>query len=279
MTEYTDGRLPTLPADVPEIEGRLTATGARMLVIDPLMAYLAGTVNAHRDQDVRRALAPLAGMADRTGVAVVVVRHLNKGSGPAIYRGGGSIGISGAARSVLLVGRDPDADPNDRAPRLIVAVVKSNLAPTAPSMAYRLVDDTEHGCACIRWDADPTSHTAADLVSSHRDDDGHGARGDAVDVLLAMLAEGPMNARDLLREAANEGISDRTLQRAKARLGVESKRVGFGRGSCVRWSLPEHRRHIGATEADPEAVALMAPMTPMSEDGPVHSEPDHRGRP
>ena len=78
------------------------------MVVDPLMAFLSGDTNSHKDQDVRRALAPLASVAQRTGAAVLIVRHLNKaGGGNTPYRGGGSLGIIGAARAGLVVAEDP----------------------------------------------------------------------------------------------------------------------------------------------------------------------------
>src|SRR5262245_44159522 len=99
------------------------------------MAYLGSQTNSWRDQDVRRALAPLAKVAERAGAAIVVIRHLNKGgnSSSPLYRGGGSIGIIGAARSALLVGEDPD-DPDRR----ILARNKGNLSAPVPSLTYRL---------------------------------------------------------------------------------------------------------------------------------------------
>jgi hypothetical protein len=71
------------------------------------MAFLSGQVDSHRDQGVRRVLASLAYMASRTGAAVVIVRHMNKDTGSALYRGSGSIGIVGGARAGLLVAPDP----------------------------------------------------------------------------------------------------------------------------------------------------------------------------
>ena len=96
-------RMPTV-LDLHAIEVAVAETAAKFVVIDPLMAHLAAT-DSHRDQDVRGVLAPLAALAARHGVALLVVRHLNKsGRGHPLYRGGGSIGIVGAARSALLVG-------------------------------------------------------------------------------------------------------------------------------------------------------------------------------
>jgi RecA-family ATPase len=94
-------RMPSL-LDVDAVREAIIQSGAALVTIDPLMAYLPG--DAHRDNEVRQALAPLSALAAERGVAVVVVRHLNKSGGTnAIQRGGGSIGIIVAARTGLLV--------------------------------------------------------------------------------------------------------------------------------------------------------------------------------
>jgi len=130
------------------------------------MAYLGGDVNSYRDQDIRRALAPLAKLADRTGAAVVVIRHLNKGSGVSpIYRGGGSIGIIGAARSALLVAKDPDAPDSGRC---ALAPLKGNLAAPASALAYHVAVDAD-GVPRVEWEG-ASSHTAAALLAVPADD-------------------------------------------------------------------------------------------------------------
>ena len=97
-----------IPDDMPFLERAIADAGARLVIIDPLMAFLSGSTNSHRDQDVRRALARVHDIAERAGAVLWVVRHLNKTTGgPAVYRGGGSIGIIGAARSGLLGGARP----------------------------------------------------------------------------------------------------------------------------------------------------------------------------
>jgi hypothetical protein len=84
---------------------------------------------------VRSLLLPLAKMADDTGAAVLVVRHMNKGGGQnALYRGGGSIGIIGAARAGILAAPDPQDES-----RRVVAVTKSNLAEMPPALTYRVL--------------------------------------------------------------------------------------------------------------------------------------------
>lgn len=127
--DTADTRLPML-SDLDAIRQAIVQVSAKLLIVDPLMAYLPGKVDSHRDQDIRRSLAPLASLAAETGVAVLVIRHLNKTEGKnALYRGGGSIGIIGAARSGLLVAKDPD-DPDGE--RRILVPTKSNLAKLPP---------------------------------------------------------------------------------------------------------------------------------------------------
>ena len=118
------------------IEQAIVEQQATLLIIDPILAFTGGReVDANKTNEVRPVLMQLSVMAERTGCAIVLVRHLNKASGGnSLYRGGGSIGIIGAARSALLVGKDPDDES-----RRVLAMNKSNLSSPAPSMAFRQV--------------------------------------------------------------------------------------------------------------------------------------------
>jgi RecA-family ATPase len=106
-----------LPADVPLLTKTVERHGVRLVVIDPLSAHLEGNVDSWKDQSIRLALRPLVSLAESTGAAVLVVSHLNKGRGTdPVQRLGGSIGLAAAARSVLLLDRDPD-DPDGETAR------------------------------------------------------------------------------------------------------------------------------------------------------------------
>lgn len=225
--------LPTLDGDLPRIERAVSDAKARLLVVDPLMAFLGGEVNSYRDQDVRRALAPLAKMAERLHLAVLVVRHLTKGGGAAsIYRGGGSIGIVGAARSALLVAKDPDNEE-----RRIVASVKSNLAKPPASLAYR-IEDASNGAPRLLWEEGDAGITADELLAAQGPAIESGRpRDHAVAFLARYLAAGPRPADEVIRDGESEGLSEKTLRRARATLGAVSVKVGFP-GSW-RWALPE----------------------------------------
>jgi hypothetical protein len=221
-------RLPVIPEDVEAVREAVRKMGARLLVVDPLMAFLAGRVDSHRDQDIRGALALLSDLAEREAVAAIIIRHLNKTmGGHPIYRGGGSIGIIGAARAGLLVAPDPKDET-----RRVLAVSKSNLGPIPPSLAYRLVQAGD--VSKVEW-VGIAECTAKDLLVIQADEgDTGGARGAAEAFLRELLAGGPVSAKDARRQADEAGIAWRTLRRAQVALGVRATRIG-GLGAEGRW--------------------------------------------
>jgi hypothetical protein len=244
-------RLPVLPQDVAYLKYAVQRMGAKLVLIDPLMAFLGCEINAHRDQDVRRALHQLAKLAQETGAAVVVIRHLNKlAGGNALYRGGGSIGIIGAARSGLLLASDPD-NPDRR----VLAATKCNLAKLPPSLAFDL-SAADNGALRVGWIGE-SGHTAESLLAAPRDDEDRGAVENGVAVLRAILSNGERPAKDAKREARSAGVAGRTLDRAKAILGVKARLVGFGRDGEWRWSLPSSAEGAsGGSAYTPQVGAL-----------------------
>lgn len=243
-------RPPSIPEDVDHLERLVLGEGVALVVIDPLMAYLQSKVDSYRDQDVRRVLHRLTTMAEATGAAVVILRHLSKtGGANPLYRGGGSIGIVGAARCGLLVAPDPEDDT-----RRILAVSKSNLAAIPEALAYRLATDEDRGTARVRWEG-TTSHRAAELLRTRdadEDDGVAGGRQGAEAFLVDLLAGGPVAAKEALAEAKQADIAARTLDRARKRLGVISRKVGQpGEKGEWRWVLSSEERHGNANIASP----------------------------
>lgn len=226
-------RPPSLPIDLERLERRIARTGAALVIVDVLNAFLHGSVDSHRDQDVRRALHAMARTAERTGATFLVLRHLNKSGGPkSMYRGGGSIGIIGAARAGLIVGSDEDEDED----RSVLAVVKSNLAAKPPSLAYRLVNAPEHGCARVEW-LGTCDRNADDLVAPPDRGD---TDPDAAAVLTQILEDGPRWVKDALDAMAGAGFSKDQANRAKRKLRVRSLKEGKpgDADSGWRWWLP-----------------------------------------
>ena len=232
--------LPTplqIPGDMEQLRGVVVETQAALVVVDPLMAHLSGAIDSWKDQKVREALAPLQAMAEQTSAAVLVVAHLNKGqSTDALQRLGGSIGIPAAARSVLLLGRDPDAPGSERR---VVAHAKSNIGPLAPSLTFAL-DPVRIGPSRVETarivEAGHSPHQAADLLGIEAP-----ARVSkltrAITFLTEVLAEGPHPVAELEEHAERRGISVTTLGRAKDTLGVKTAKMAFGGG--WEWRLPD----------------------------------------
>lgn len=231
-------QLPTLePEGLGLLEGLISEVGARLVIVDPLMAVLPSKVNSYRDQDMRRVLAPLAKLAERLNFAAVVVRHFTKATGgPALYRGGGSIGIIGAARSALAVGKDP-SDPERR----VLAINKANLAPsTTASLGYRLVgvylEEIADEVPRIEWTGQ-VEVSADQLVAVPLDPEERGALTEAIDWLRQELAAGPVPSKKLEQSAKAQGISTATLRRARTALGLVR---GPGRFQGPwEWRLPD----------------------------------------
>jgi hypothetical protein len=229
--------LVSLPEDVAGIRELVLKTGARLLVVDPLSASLGTDINNHRDQDMRRALAPLMQLAEEADLALVVVAHFNKGTGgDALSRTLGSRGLTAAVRSILAFGRSPDAE--NGSPDRVLAHAACNVGPEAPSLECRIAP-------YVLWDGgEPISTSRLEIVretdatadsllitrgESERDSDGDGEQSKldaAVAFLEDELAGGPLLANELRASARELAVSPRTLERAKDALGVEHGRVG-----------------------------------------------------
>jgi len=210
-----------VPSDTTLILGALQQRNAKLCVIDPLAAFLDATINSWNNQHVRRALTPLAQIASQTGAAILIVDHLNKRSGiPAIHRGSGSIGFNAAARSVLLVCKNPQ-EPET----FVLSSVKNNLSAPAPSLSYRTVQ-AENKAVKLEWlgecpyDADELAAAGFEPVGSRKLEA-------AKDFLLVRLGTGSALSKMVEKEAAEKGISGRTLARARKDLGVVSQPCGL----------------------------------------------------
>ena len=217
-----------LPDEIDRLEATAASLKARLIVIDPLVAYLGDGVKTNDDHRVRRALEPLAAMAARLDAAVVAIRHLNKRAGEdAIYRGGGSIGFTGLARSVLAVGRDPDDEG-----RIILATVKLNVARRPASLAYRIVADGDYEPAHIAWEG-PSERTAEDLIGRTRDEvTGRSKTAELAHAMRELLGAngGSMAAAEAYRALEAQGFditSKDNLMRARAQAGVRTTKRAY----------------------------------------------------
>jgi len=232
------------PADLDELRDLVGVITPRLVVIDPLMAHLQGAVDTHRDQDVRFTLAPLHHLAEEHGCALVPLLHLNKtNSHDALQRIGGSVGFAALARSVLLLARDP-ADPGgEHGTQRVLAHIKCNVAPLAESLLYEIEpilipasgSQPEVETARITQ-VGVCNYTGSELL---RGPEPSSKLDEAEAFLREQLADGPRNSAEVKEAAQADGISDKTLRKARERLRVEYAREAFS--GLTTWWLPDVR--------------------------------------
>jgi hypothetical protein len=245
--------IPTLPEHAAELREALRQAGAGLFVVDPFVAFLSANVNSYRDPDIRRAIAPLARLAEDLDLAVMLVVHLNKSTAAQIVaRVSGSVGFTAAARSVLLFGRDPE-DP--QGPTRILVHAKSNLGPEAPALRFQL-----EGCTVAGDDENPirtsrivrlgqaSGMSAARLLAPDvpTQDGPTTDRARALSVLRVLLADGPVAAKrrpddppdmkNVSDVIARENLPERAVDWAKEQLGIRSVKLS-GWGSRWAWAL------------------------------------------
>ncbi len=195
------------------IEQAITQTGAKLFILDPLQAYIGADVDMHRANEIRPVLKRISGVAAKTGCAIVVVGHLNKGTSKSQYRGLGSIDIQAAARS-LTVGRIKDK-PTMRA----IAQGKNNLAPEGKTIGFELNPETG-----FRWTG--VLEMTIDELLSGRMPERDTTYDKAISFLKEELAAGEQAASEMYAKAAEQGIKERTLKKAKSALDIKSLKHG-----------------------------------------------------
>jgi putative DNA primase/helicase len=221
-------------ADIPLLSERLADMGgAAMLIVDPIVSAVSG--DAHRVNDVRRNLQALVDMAAGYRCAVLGISHFakgTKGSSPA-ERVIGSQAFVALARMVLVVGKDEAAE------RRILARAKSNIAPDDGGVSYTLEQTETDGITASRvvW-GEMIDGTARDILGEvEQQEEEKGPREEAKDFLAGLLADGPVSAKDLKRDADQAGFSWPTIFRASSELKVEKRKLGMKEGWV--WALPK----------------------------------------
>ena len=253
----------SLPRDVDELRALVRSRSARLVVIDPVVAAIDSKLDAWKDQHVRQVLAQLWQVAREEDCAVALVGHLNRAPSTEAYsRIGNSTAFWNAARSVVLITEDGDADNGFR----LVTQRKANLARLAPVERHRLeevvlpgVVDAETGTPIV------TSRMRFVEVADDVDPSGilgrqKPTKTDMVETLLgALLADGDWHQSHGLRAVLDAaGFNDRLSQRAAKALGVEHKREGFP--ASTWWRLPVAKRPTSEIVATEETTILSRPV-------------------
>jgi hypothetical protein len=231
-----DGRFESilqLPRDLDLIAAACREHRPALLVIDPLFAVLGAdgrgrVVKANDDQGVRRLTNRLKQLAEEVGATVLLLRHLNKAAGgSALHRGSGSIAIAGQARSVLLAARDLDG-----AGGSVLAMVKTNLVATPRSRRFQVAGTGTS--STVEWLGE-SDLTADELIRPAALEKGRRrALSAAKEFLEEALADGGETWEKLMKGAAEAGIAEITLRRAREELRLEKIREG----RRFVWQLP-----------------------------------------
>ena len=207
------------------IEKAIIENNARLVIIDPIQAYLGADVDMNRANEVRPIFMRLGQVAQRTGCAILLIGHLNKAAGmQSLQRGLGSIDIAAAVRSVMFIGKLKH-DPTMR----ILTHEKSSLAPPGASLAFSLGDE-----GGFRWvgEYDITADEMLSGIEPQRETKTQQAK----DLICALLAGGKqVLSEDIDKAALERGIPGRTVRDAKRELGdalkskiVEGRKKVFG---------------------------------------------------
>ena len=204
------------------VEQAISETGARVMILDPVQAYVGTGVDMNRANEVRTVLAQLSRIAEKYKCAMILVGHLNKAQGTkSQYRGLGSIDFQAAARSVLIVGRVKEK-PEGR----VMAHEKSSLAPEGEPVAFELSADNG-----FRW----LGHydiSIDDLLSGVSRE----KKSDLAEKLIRdCLSDGRYPQQALMDKAKRMDISKRIIDEVKKRLNVRSVKDG----NQWFWQLPD----------------------------------------
>jgi len=219
----------------------------RLVIVDPISAY-CGRRDTNRNSDVRSLLAPLQEVAEKYRTAVLGITHLNKSGGAnSLYRGTGSLGFNAAARAVWLIAQDPNDDL-----RRVMVPSKLNIAKEQPGIGYRIVTkpDSQFDVPVVDWDLEPVSETANELLAASSDPETRGAMDEAREFLKDILANGPIPAKQIRKDASEAGLSPRTLDRAKNAAGVKATRNGYGENGAWSWELSAPKAAKGSPFKD-----------------------------
>ena len=195
------------------LEQAIVRTGARLLILDPIQAYLGGGMDMNRANEARDMTKKLGALAEKTKCAIILIGHMNKASGnKAAYRGMGSIDFFAVARSVLLVGR-VEGESNTRA----VVQIKNNLAAFGHPKAFALSEDG------FKWlgDYEITVDEVLGGITPKAN------KMEQAKQMLRELAEthNAVLSNEIFDRANELGISKRTLENAKKELGIRARKI------------------------------------------------------
>jgi hypothetical protein len=246
VREQSGERMFSLHTDLALLRDTVMDIGNVVLVlIDPISAYLGvGKVDSYRTTDVRAVLGPLVSLAAELKVAIIGIMHFNKKLDVTnvLLRISDSLAYGATARHVYGVVNDPDNH------RKLVVRAKNNLAAggadqtLAFSFTSREVgvdpnNDKPIVAPYVVWEAEHIDVSAMEAMQAANEFKSPTARDSAKQFLRELLINGPVASSEVDEAATANGISRRTLFRAKNELHIITKK-SLGPDGVWKWHLP-----------------------------------------
>jgi putative DNA primase/helicase len=244
--------------------------GVRLLIVDPVVSAIAG--DSHKNAEVRRGLQPLVDLAGSMRCALLGITHFSKGTGgrDPVERLTGSLAFGALARVVLVAAKHQEEGEDGRTVRLFCRA-KSNIGPDDGGFEYDLhqAELTTHPgifASSVLW-GDAVEGAARELLATADatgDDGDGGTLADAKRFLADLLADGPMRAGEIFKDADQAGYSKRSIQRAANAIKIERHKDGM-RGGWT-WRLPPKMPTSPEDDVDAKqkSLASLAPSDALS---------------
>jgi hypothetical protein len=219
-------------ADLDLLDEEIKENGIRLVVVDPLTSFFGEGKNANHSTDTRPVFDRLAKLAEKHECAVLVIRHNNKQTGgKAIYRGGGSIDMTGAVRSEMLAAVSPE-NPEQRA----LAHIKANVGPIGPTQGFVIEADGESGVR-FSWTGELTL-SAEELNVAPENPETRTKQDEAREWLVNLLRGGSKEQKEIQGQAMAAGLKWATVRRAKETCDLIKSRKASMSGGWI-WHLAE----------------------------------------
>lgn len=207
----------------------------KLVVFDTLNTYI-GRADTHKASEVAQAFGIFAQIARDFNCSVLVLRHLTKGSGSAMYRGQGSITFAGLARVVIAVGVDPE-DSETR----VMAVVKMNFAKAPQGLSFR-IEERKKGASEFMWGdfVNLSAQEVMDAAAAAREEGKQGTHiQDAMEFLESTITGAAIEVEKLYRMAEKRSIPKKMIDRAAAKMDIKIKSKGKGSSKTHTWEIEE----------------------------------------
>jgi hypothetical protein len=273
--------------DIPALRGAFRDNPAiKILIIDPLTAYLGVGTKARENTDVRRVLTPLIKLIEEFGVLLLANNHLNKSSGKALYRILDSIAFVALGRTIHVVVIDADNRDNRK-----FICDKSNIGSKPLGLTYiiqkhwikgELGEEIETSRIC--WGTSHIDESADEALASETDTGSATAKDETIEFLRLVLAHGPVKVHYIEAEARSACLLgkdqeirlSKPFRSARAELRVISTREGFGPGAVYYWALPPTADHRSPPDHASSMRATSNTRAHMDSEGTYGEEGDGR---